>query len=473
LLFNSSIGIDINITTHQVRMVYLKGSFKGMHLAAAAEFRPAPGQSKPGTSTPDLSKKDIQKEITDFINNFVIQNKITAADTFMGISGDQVMLREIEFPLAVKENLRTTLTYEIEKYFPLPADDVYFDFQIISEDKDAEKLRLLIAAVKKDRLEPFLKIAEQVETGVSGISILPAALANYFLKNRPAPEKPLLLFFWAEDRCEIAVTENRVLVYGKSLPVSGISVSPAVWIRQQAESLKETFCGEGVAGIAVVGLPASEWPADTVPPGFEQISQSLVVSPLSDDRLIPAYGLALEGIGNVPVAINLLPPVLRKKPDKTGFYVMLGLVLLVILAGGIWAGSHLVRQRQTLALLDAELAQLRSVASEIQEIQTETLEMQKNLEFIHSLRPGNAFATELVNEISAILPLDAWLTDFKISGNKISIYGVAGSATELISLLEASPYLAQAEFISTIRKDRDGREVFRIGCLVQNGNQEE
>ena len=189
--------------------------------------------------------------------------------------------------------------------------------------------------------------------------------------------------------------------------------------------------------------------------------------------MIPAYGLALEGIGNVPVAINLLPPVLRKKPDKTGFYVMLGLILLVILAGGIWAGSHLVRQRQTLALLEAELAQLRSVASEIQEIQTETLEMQKNLEFIHSLRPGNAFATELVNEISAILPLDAWLTDFKISGNKISIYGVAGSATELIALLEASPYLAQAEFISTIRKDRDGREVFRIGCLVQNGNQEE
>ncbi|MEZ4550121.1 MAG: hypothetical protein R2874_06510 [Desulfobacterales bacterium] len=105
MLFNSSIGIDINITTHQVRMVYLKGSFKGMHLAAAAEFRPAPGQSKPGTSTPDLSKKDIQKEITDFINNFVIQNKITAADTFMGISGDQVMLREIEFPLAVRKKI--------------------------------------------------------------------------------------------------------------------------------------------------------------------------------------------------------------------------------------------------------------------------------------------------------------------------------------------------------------------------------
>ena len=473
MLFNSSIGIDINITTHQVRIVYLKGSFKGMHLAAAVEFRPASGQSKPGTSSPDPPKKDIQKEITDFINNFVLQYKITAADTFMGISGDQVMLREIEFPLAVRENLRTTLTYEIEKYFPLPADDVYFDFHVIAEDKEAEKIRLLIAAVKKDRFEPFLKMAQQVETGVSGISILPAALANYFLENHPAPEKPLLLFFWAEDCCEIAVIENSALVYGKSLPVSGISVSPAAWIRQQAESLRETFCGGDVAGIAVVGLPASEWPADTVLPGFEQISQSLVAPPPSDDRLIPAYGLALEGIGNVPVAINLLPPVLRKKPDKTGFYVMMGLILLVILAGGIWAGSHLVRQRQTLALLDAELARLRSVASEIQEIQAETLEMQKDLEFIHSLRPGDAFATELVNEISAILPLDAWLTDFKISGNKISIYGVAASATELIALLEASPYLAQAEFISTIRKDRDGREVFRIGCLVQNGNQEE
>ncbi len=460
MLFNSSIGIDIN--DHQVSIVYLKGSFKGMHLAAETDFHPARGMSQP-----DTSKKDIQKETIDFINNFVKTEKIAAADMFMGISGDQVMLREIEFPLAVRENLRTTLSYEIEKYFPLPADDVYFDFHIISDDKETEKLRLLLAAVKKDVFAPYLEIAEQIENGISGISIMPAALVNYFLNGWPKLEKPVLLFYWTGSRCEIAVVKNKALIYGKSMSVADIPVAPGEWTKQQALSLQEIFCADETAGIAVYGLPASERPVEALLPELEMMSPDPAT--LQNDQFIPAYGLALNGIGDVPVEINLLPPVLRKKPDKTGFYTMMGLMVLVVLVCGIWAGSHIVRQRQALALLDADLARLRSSASEIQQIQTETLEMQKNLDYIRSLRPGNAFAVELLNEVSSILPLDAWLTDFKLSGNKISIYGVAASATELIALLEASPYLARAEFISTIRKDRDGREVFRIGCVVQNG----
>jgi general secretion pathway protein L len=144
LFFNSSIGIDIN--SRRINAVHLKGTFKGVNLVS--ESRCLMDESK--------SRQDRQSDISDFINGFIREENFPASDLFIGISGDHAILREIEFPLAVKENLRTTLTYEIEKYIPFPAGDIYFDHQIVTEDKASEKLRLLLTAVKKDALDDYL-----------------------------------------------------------------------------------------------------------------------------------------------------------------------------------------------------------------------------------------------------------------------------------------------------------------------------
>jgi hypothetical protein len=50
--------------------------------------------------------------------------------------------------------------------------------------------------------------------------------------------------------------------------------------------------------------------------------------------------------------------------------------------------------------------------------------------------------------------------------NKVEIQGNASYSTELIPQLEASPLFANAKFISTITKGRDGKEVFKIGFEI-------
>ena len=165
MLFNSSIGIDIS--DHQINIVYLKGSFKGVKLAAASTCPLDAGKSR----------HDRQSDIVGFIKGFIRKETITAADIFIGISGDHSMMREIEFPLAVKENLRTTLAYEIEKYIPIAASDVYFDYHIIAESKDEEKLKNLFEegeAIKENMDEEEAQVwqkdfeAGKVELGING-----------------------------------------------------------------------------------------------------------------------------------------------------------------------------------------------------------------------------------------------------------------------------------------------------------------
>jgi general secretion pathway protein L len=233
------------------------------------------------------------------------------------------------------------------------------------------------------------------------------------------------------------------------------------------------FCdGSPTARLVVYGSSASDERFSGLSGEFGTISEGATHESPRPDGFIPAFGIALCGMSTAVVDINLMPVNLRKKPDKTAYYIMATLAALLILAGGIWTGSHFLSQRRIVTTLDTELTRLRAEVSEIEEIQNQTLEMQKNLEFIRSLRPGNIFAMEILNELSTIIPSSAWLTDLKLTGDKLHLYGVAASATELISLLEASPLFESVEFVSTIRKDRDGMEIFRIGCTLQAGKQE-
>jgi Tfp pilus assembly protein PilN len=458
LLFNSSIGIEIN--DRQVNIVYLKGSFKGVKLAAESICRLDPAKSG----------QDRQSDIVSFINGFIREEKITAADIFIGISGDHLMMREVVLPLAVKENLRTTLTYEIEKFLPVSADDVYFDYHVISESKEDEKIKLLLVAVKKNVFEYYLEIAAHIDKGVSGIGIVAAALANYFLYHQEPLQEPVILLYSRGSVCDSVILKQRSMVYAKSIEGTEKSDGKPALIGDSLIRLRDIFCpDEENTQVILYGISPSDDRFRGLADEFQNIATGAANASALGDQFIPAFGQALNGICTVSVDINLMPARLRKKPDKTAIYIMFGLAGLLVMAGVLWAGSHFMKQRQTMEFLDSEMTRLRAEASAVEKIQSETQQIMKNMAYIRSLRPGNAFVVEIAEELSNIIPADAWLTELKIVGNELTLYGAAESASGLISLLEDSQLFEKVGFISAIRKNREGKEAFRIGCKINAG----
>ena len=71
-----------------------------------------------------------------------------------------------------------------------------------------------------------------------------------------------------------------------------------------------------------------------------------------------------------------------------------------------------------------------------------------------------------MKELTKILPETAWLFGLSIADNRLEIQGYADSSTQLIPQLEASPLFANARYISTITKARDGKQVFKIGSDI-------
>ena len=456
MFFNSSIGIDIN--SRRIHAVHLKGTFKGVNLVS--ESRCLLNESK--------SRQERQSDISDFINGFMREENFPASDLFIGISGDQAILREIEFPMAVKENLRTTLTYEIEKYIPFPAGDIYFDYQIVAEYKASEKLRLLLTAVKKEALDDYLKIAESIDQGVSGIEVASSGVVNYYFHQHPEAQGPVVIVSACGVGADVLMVKNRKLIYSKSFFDSGEAVD-ALMAGGQLAPLRDVFFGtEKAVRLVLYGVTEAEDVRGRLSAEFQEIISGDLYLGLQDDASIPAFGLALKGIRPVPVQMNLMPVGLRKKPNRTGVYVMAVLAGLLMLSAVLWAGSLLMNQRQMLQSLETESSRLKAEASSVEQMASENRKIKENLDYLRSLRPGNTYAIEIMKELSNIIPQTAWITDFKLNGNKLGLYGMADSASELITILEASPLFMDVAFLSAIRKSREGKEVFRIGCNIES-----
>jgi len=386
----NSLGIDIK--EDSVAIIYLKSSFKGLNIAARSVY----------ALEKDRALKEKLNIIRELITDFMQENHVNGSSTiFIGIPGNLTIFKTIEFPTAVKENLRSTLRYEMEKYVPIPIDDILFDYQIISEDKAKKRIKILLAVGKKKRDAPYLDFSDTLKGGVSGIEPDSTGFANF-------------------------------IAYDKKI--------------RSFKSDKELF--EALHSDA-------------------EMSEQTGITDISNE-FVTAYGLALKGLSDVPLKINLLPPESQKKPGRAGYYMMIILIILTILSGIGWGGSQILKQKFLLKDLNEEMKRMTSEVKNIDRIQSSFKELEDRLDYLNNLQQNRVSGLNILREMTQLIPETAWIQDLSFSEKGIQISGYAASASELIPILEDSLLFKDVIFLSTITKEKDGKERFRIGLKLEN-----
>jgi Tfp pilus assembly protein PilN len=457
LYFQASVGIDIE--SDRVSLVYLKASLKGLCLAAHAIY--------------PLEKEDPEEktaEIRKSVNEFLRKHRISSADIFVGIRRDLTILRYIELPLAVKENLRGTLQYEMEKYVPLPVSEIYFDCQIIAEDKEANKLTVLLIVVKKEFIDPYLDRDNRLGEGISGIEINSTALANYLSDKPNTPNADTYaIVCLGSEHLELSLIKKRFLHYSRYVKIDKRGGSLQCFVLEELELLRKTLGQEqGRLEVVFCGPDADnvvELLKEREDIGLHPLELSRTGIP--SDVLAPAYGLALKGIQKVPMDINLLPVGLRKKVSKVGYYTMFVLAGLFILSILAWGGSNILHQKRVSDKFDSEIKQLGIEVADINRTQARLKELENKIDAINALRQRHVPVLSVLRDLSKEIPEGTWLDRLAFTDKGGEIEGYAGSASALIPLLAASPLLKDVAFLSPITKRTDGKERFRIGFKVR------
>ena len=458
MLFQTSLGIDIQ--EHSVSLAYLKGSFKGVRLAAHAAY----------VFEEEASLKEKTGLIGGMVEDFLKKNNISPASVFLGIPREAVILRYVELPLAVKENLKDSLGYELEKYIPFSADEIYFDYQVIAENKTEGKLRVLLIAAKRETVDLYFSSVGQLGIGISGIEISSTAMANYFWSQRDSIATDTCAVIYLRDsHLELNLFRGGFLDYSKSVNREKWGADFPDVISQELQKLKER------SGNCEDRLPTVFCGLDSEPEVLNRFrtdetleihSVDLSTAGIPTFAMIPAYSLGLKGIQDLPTDINLVPEALRKRPNKVGYYTMVVLAGLLILSALAWGGGSIVSRQLHLRQLNTEIARLNVEVAKIEQTKAKCNEVEEEIDYLNGLYGEGVSLLDVLKELTLRIPKTAWVRNFSFSDKDARIDGRAESSSELIPSLESSPLFNDVVFLSSITIG-GGKEIFRIGFKLK------
>ena len=151
--------------------------------------------------------------------------------------------------------------------------------------------------------------------------------------------------------------------------------------------------------------------------------------------------------------------------DSRGFggTLVLALVFALLLAGAFTL--HVLNRIETRDLLAEELNQVRIQANEAAETRQTLQRLQQQSSQLAGLRSDEPRFIAFWDDLSERLDDQTWLQRLDLRDGTINLQGVADNAPRLIEQLEASPYLREVSFASSVTRDRaSSKDRFNISA---------
>lgn len=159
-------------------------------------------------------------------------------------------------------------------------------------------------------------------------------------------------------------------------------------------------------------------------------------------------------------------------PPRFGFRAVASFLLaLVVALFSAGVGQSYWRLN---AALDRVEAQKELLQEEVHELGKRAAVRRENAERVARLRSEyneRATITDLLEEITRVVPDSAWLSDLEIKGSEVRMTGMARSASSLIAGLDSSRFLENPRFVGQIVRDtRTRKERFTIVVSLEGSS---
>jgi general secretion pathway protein L len=383
----------------------------------------------------------------------------------VGITRRRAVVKTIELPTVAGADLRHMVAFELERHLPFPATDAIFDFRVLEQVPDRPVRVLLVACDRR----VFDRIAEPLREARLAPRLLDVAIHSLATLGGPPPgvsPDAFQVMMAVEDRgAEVAITRGRRLVASRSF---ALPTEPADRTRTLGAELRRTINGldpedkKRVSGVTVVGEvpePASEW-CDL------PVQAQLPLSPGTEGSgenpaALSAVAMALRVPRRGSLRTNLVPEDARARPFPWPLAATAALGLVALLLGLAIPGVRALDRERTLSALTEQVERRGPEVKAIEQLANSVERSRRELEVLKGFEAQHTRPLAVLRELTDLLPADVWLTNVTIDKNGVELAGFAAAASGLIPLLEGSPTLERAEFISPVTKGRD-KDQFRL-----------
>ena len=439
-------GLGIYVGAHEVALAHVVKRFFTVALRHARTY-PLPPATHPG---------ERRQAIAQAVLAFAGEQRVDTRRAYLCLPRTAAACNRVLLPAAARENLAQVLEYEIEHLVPLPRDQVYFDYSVRGLGED--RLEILLMCIPREIVRVHLEALEDAFVRPRGIVLTSTAIADYLAFCRGGTAAPIGLLIGSDEAVELALLKEGRLVASQLVPACRVA-TPADLSRSLARQLADGFLApedvelyhwrlaNGAAPqLPLVGdgdLAALAAGRLEAPPEFFETCEP---------ALLPALGAALDAVREGTVPVNLLPAEGRRGAEEG---LSLATVVLVAVLGVlllVWGGSALVKDELTRRHVRDELARVEPQVKEVKALQNEIEDLRHQ---IQTLSGEGKRATVLLAELSDVVPTDAYLSAVNLRAGRLTLDGMARSASDLIAALEKSKHFKNVSFTSPTTRSGD------------------
>ncbi|MCK5871587.1 MAG: PilN domain-containing protein [Methylococcales bacterium] len=181
------------------------------------------------------------------------------------------------------------------------------------------------------------------------------------------------------------------------------------------------------------------------------------------------YAGAVTDVNNKARIYNLLPEEKRARKNKWGVIIQSSLIALVFLLISTVIILPVWFYKQSGQTLHTEIKRIKKEAIEVQEIQNKIAVLSEKTNWLIAQKQKIPPLVAIINTISQRLNDETWLKIIEYRDEKLHLTGESPDAAKLINVLETSPIFSEADFESTVTKNKStGLERFRIMVTVNS-----
>ena len=175
-----------------------------------------------------LFSEPLQPDLSAALGKVVKAHNVKEAN--ISVSGPSAIIRYVSLPRMSKEELAQALKFEAEKHIPFPISEVSVGAHILKSDPKDNKMSVLIAAVKKDFLNPRLKIIEEAGVKVINVDIDSLAVINSFCFNYPESDKTktVALLNTGASLSNISIIEGAIPRLSRDIHIAGANFTQKI-----------------------------------------------------------------------------------------------------------------------------------------------------------------------------------------------------------------------------------------------------
>jgi type IV pilus assembly protein PilM len=181
--------------------------------------------------------------VTDAIRECVEKAGITGTNTVISVSGREAIVKRVPLPKVTAKELGDAIQLEAEHHIPFAIDDVFLDYQVVSQSANA--MSVVLVATKKVKVLEYVAAVEAAGLDAVGVDLDAFAMQNQFeLSSGGDGADAVALIDIGASVMKTNVIQGGACIFARDVPFGGNNYTDAIAQRlsisvEMAEAAKQ------------------------------------------------------------------------------------------------------------------------------------------------------------------------------------------------------------------------------------------